>query len=321
MSKSYVNYGMDYRKDKRDIQEARYKKYRERWYKNPVEDIVGEFPIHLDIETSSVCNLKCKMCYQSMFPTAHKFMEESLYQNILKQAEEFQLESMKFQYRGEPLADKRVPKWVKMAKDIGVIDTMMNTNATLLTEDMSRQLIESGLNQLLISFDGIDKDLYEEYRVGAKFEKTIENVKRFREIRDEMGSKTPYLTVKSVKLPNLDIDKYVKFWEPIADRVGFGELLDFSGEFTDDRLLKDYRCAQLWQRLVILVDGDVMPCCHSTHGWKKELVLGNAYNTSLTNIWNNAKMTVLRDLHKKGLSHLCDMCTHCGLRKSVPEQK
>ncbi|MBF0512297.1 MAG: hypothetical protein HQL13_08245, partial [Candidatus Omnitrophica bacterium] len=39
--------------------------YRHRWHHRPQMAYVGDFPIHLGIESTSVCDLKCKMCFQT----------------------------------------------------------------------------------------------------------------------------------------------------------------------------------------------------------------------------------------------------------------
>ena len=43
--------------------EKEYKEYRSKWVKNAKNKIVDEYPLLVDIELSSICNLKCPMCY------------------------------------------------------------------------------------------------------------------------------------------------------------------------------------------------------------------------------------------------------------------
>ena len=43
-------------------QDARYLEYRRRWMENPKNFMVEDFPIHLDIEVTNRCNLKCTFC-------------------------------------------------------------------------------------------------------------------------------------------------------------------------------------------------------------------------------------------------------------------
>ena len=39
-----------------------FKEYRKKWKEWPENFYTGDFPLHLDIEASSVCNLSCEFC-------------------------------------------------------------------------------------------------------------------------------------------------------------------------------------------------------------------------------------------------------------------
>lgn len=56
---------------------------------------------------------------------------------------------------GEPLLNRDLPRMVAHLKSRGVY-VLFNTNATLLTEDWGRRLIEAGLDELRVSVDGAD---------------------------------------------------------------------------------------------------------------------------------------------------------------------
>ena len=43
--------------------EKEYKKYRDDWSNLPKKQIVRDYPLCVDLELSSICNLKCPMCY------------------------------------------------------------------------------------------------------------------------------------------------------------------------------------------------------------------------------------------------------------------
>ena len=83
------------------------------------------------------------------------------------------------------------------------IVTRFHTNGTLLDEDKSRRLIDSGLDQFAFSFDGFDAETYEKIRVNAKFEKTVGNIVRFLEIKKEMGAKKPATFIELIHFPDV----------------------------------------------------------------------------------------------------------------------
>lgn len=304
-------------------QTVEYLEYRRRWYENPKNFIVGDFPIHVDIETNTNCNIKCFMCFQS-FDTPKFFkIKFDLFKKIIDEGAERGLCSIKTQYRGEPLLDKRMPQMVKYAKDRGILEVMFNTNATLLSEEIAKSLIEDGLDKIICSVDGYTKDVYESVRIGANFENVLNNIKRMQSLKKSMGSEKPIVRVQMVDTPrnHHQVNGYIKFWSEIADQVAIEDMLDYAAKEECNTPI-DWACAELWQRIIVLADGRVIPCCRATRGGNEKLmVLGNAYNDSLEKIWKGNRLTKLREIHKQGRSHELRMCRLCGLRKEVVKQK
>lgn len=307
-------------KEKYENQTLEYREYRRKWNENPKQHIVGNFPIHLDLEATTLCNLKCFMCFQS-FDTPNPYsMDFKVFKQVVDEGVKNGLCSIKTQYRGEPLLHPEMIEMVKYAKSKGIIEVMFNTNATLLTEKKSRQLIEAGIDKIICSVDGCTKDVYENVRDGAKFETVLDNITRMQRLKKEMGSKKPIIRVQMVDTPknHHQINEYLEFWGKIADQIATEDMLDWNMEEEDHTLLKDFACAQLWQRLVILADGDILPCCRAIRGGNEKLeVLGNVKVNSISEVWTGNKLTKFRELHKNGESHKMRLCRLCGLRKSL----
>lgn len=301
-----------------------YKEYRRKWEENPKNFIVDDFPIHIDLEMNTDCNLRCFMCFQSFDTPKKQVMEFDLIKKIIDEGSEKGGLSIKTQYRGEPLLYKNLPEVVKYAKSKGYIEVMFNTNAILLSEDISLALIEAGIDKIICSIDGYTKEIYEEIRVGGNFEVILKNIKYLIKLKKKLGSQKPIVRVQMVDTPknHHQIEGYIEFWKNIVDEVAIEDMLDWKADAEDYSPLEDWACAQLWQRLVVLADGDVLPCCRGIQGGNEKLVvLGNAYNESIENLWKGKRITELRSLHMQGLSHKIRMCRLCGLRKDVINKK
>ena len=91
--------------------------------------------------------------------------------------------SIKFNWRGEPLLHSRIPDFIRLAKESGILEVIINTNATNLTMKMSEKLIDAGLDLMIYSFDGGTKETYESMRPGRfkknSFESVYQNIKNF----------------------------------------------------------------------------------------------------------------------------------------------
>jgi len=288
-----------------------FKAYREKWESNPQTHTIGDFPLNLDIETTTICNLRCKMCYQSYDPVDKEEMSLALYRKIIKEAEYWKLPAIKFQFRGEPLCDKRLPQFIEMAKSAGVIETIINTNATLLSNSVGQQLIKAGLDRIICSVDGYDAATYENIRIGAKFDMVKQNIADF--IKNRGKNEKPYITLRTIKMDNIDPQKYQIYWSQYADQVGYADLVDQTIR-ENKKPPKDFTCPQLWQRLIILADGTILPCCAAFDGHDIHFKLGNVNNASIHSIWTGEKLNALRELHLQGLSHEVHICKHCRFK-------
>jgi len=300
-------------------QDEQFVEYRRRWDEYPAKFIVGKFPIHLDIEGTAVCNLRCPFCattFANWGPDKPGFMDLSLFERIIDEGVENGLYSIKLSLRGEPLLHRKLPKMVAYAKEKGVIDVYFNTNATILDEKKINQLIDSGLDRISISFEGITKGVYEKYRVGSKYETVIQNIKRLRHIRDKLGLSHPQIRIQTVLLPELkDIfPQYVEFWKRVADEVAY---LDARREGPDDDhrgLVADWACPFLWQRMVILWDGTLLPCLMHGVSSFNLMSLGNVSEVSIKEMWQEKKVSQYREHHRSGQAHKLKTCDRCSYR-------
>jgi radical SAM protein with 4Fe4S-binding SPASM domain len=93
---------------------------------------------------------------------------------------------------GEPLLNKDLWAMVALAKKHG-IDTMVSTNFNLLREGEADAILDSGLDRLVLSIDGLEQATYEKYRVGGDFVKVIANLKTLISRRRERGLVKPMI--------------------------------------------------------------------------------------------------------------------------------
>lgn len=238
-------------------------------------------------------------------------MDFELYKGLIDQGADHGLCSVKLNYMGEPLLHPDVVRQVKYAKDRGILDVMFNTNGTLLTEDLSGRLLDAGLDKIFFSIDSHIKEDYEKIRVGACFENTVENIMTFARLKNSNGYKHVETRVSMVIRQGAH-EKFLalkKMWEGIVDTVGYGTYVerdpDKQGEYEP---VDGFTCAQPWQRLFVMADGIVTPCCVDE---KREYVLGDAGTQRLSDIWWSRKEEALRRAHRDHLYHTIGICRKC----------
>jgi radical SAM protein with 4Fe4S-binding SPASM domain len=313
--------------EEKSEQSKEYKEYRRRWRENPDNDIVEDFPIHLDLELNTMCNLKCKMCFHSFDPPKPTEMDFFLFKKAVDEGAAKGACSVKLQFRGEPLVSKNLAKAIRYAKNKGILETIINTNGTLLTQEKSVELIEAGLDKIIFSIDGCTKEVYEKIRLGGNFETVVDNIKKMQELKRAAGKNKPVIQIQMclTKLNKHQAKDFTKFGKSIGvENCSVTEEQDWGMTKEDTTVLNDFACEQLWQRLFVLANGDIMPCCQSVKEGKHEIeTLGNLRDITLEEIWKGKRMNELRELHRTGCSHKVKMCRFCGVRHlySIKEMK
>jgi hypothetical protein len=79
------------------------------------------------------------------------------------------------------------------------VKTRIHTNATLLSQELDREMIMAGLDLISFSFDGFTKEEYEKNRTGAEFEKSLANIIDFLKVKKDLDSKKPYTIIQVIQ--------------------------------------------------------------------------------------------------------------------------
>ncbi|HEV8129697.1 MAG TPA: SPASM domain-containing protein, partial [Acidobacteriota bacterium] len=215
---------------------------------------------------------------------------------------------------GEPLLSSDLYEMIRYAKTNGM-HSVVSTNATLLNEERSNQIIDSGLDILIIAFDGTTPEVYEKYRKGANFYKVRSNIFKFLEIKQRRNANV-FTIMQLVRMRENchQVKDFERMWSiPGVDEIrikeeeiGFAEMA-VPGQENKPRVRRN-PCHLLWQGPpAVTVDGNMFPCCHT---WQTK-PLGNINQQSVKQIWNSPAMQGWRQAHvKRDLREYPD-CQRC----------
>ena len=260
--------------------------------------VSASFPTHLEVEAASKCQMRCPMCYTTYMKDHFKgIMKMDLYKKIIDEASENNVYSIKLSWRGEPLLNPNLVEMIRYAKKKGIKDVAFLTNAELLTEKKSKELVESGLDWISISADGTD-EIYNKIRFPAKFEETIEKIKYLKKLRNEKKQIKPLIRVQSIltALEN-NSTKFYKSWEGLADKINV--ISDHIRDYEMDTKKIEYNhfflCPKPFQRITIAHDGKVHQCINDYDG---KNILGDISKETIKEVWNGEKNRKLRESFK-----------------------
>jgi MoaA/NifB/PqqE/SkfB family radical SAM enzyme len=220
-------------------------------------NIVPQFPLNVDIEASSRCNLKCDHCFrQYMDMHESDYMSIDLYRKIVDECAKYKLFTLKFSMRGEPTLHPEIVMMIDYAKKKGIKEVWINTHGAQLTERMAEGFIKSGLDCLTVSFDGLG-EMYESIRIPLKYEENLAKLKMFMKVRKRLRARKPIVKVQTLWSAIKDNpEEYLNVMGNIVDKVSYN--IDFN--FKDIHFFPDpdYVCYRLWQRIAITSEGDFL---------------------------------------------------------------
>lgn len=293
------------------------------------QPFVWGLPFSLSIEPTTSCNLRCTQCPSGLrnFTRPTGMLEKELFEKIISENKKHLL-YLNLYFQGEPFLNPNFIKFVKIANQ-NKIFCSTSTNAHYLTLEKSQEIIESGLDRIIISMDGTTQSSYEKYRVGGELEKVKKGIENLVLAKKKTNSKIQiiiqfiifkYNEHEIEEIKNLfEENKLVKLEIKTAQIYDFQEgenILPENKNFSRyQKLEKEIRiknsfyneCWRMWHSAVVTWDGKVVPCCFDKDA---KYAMGDLSKVSLNSIWNNEEYQNFRQKLLKNRKEI-DICTNC----------
>ena len=289
-------------------------------------------PVSVSIEPTTACNLGCPECPSGLKMFSRKtgnIKVDDFSRWIDSMAHH--LIHLNLYFQGEPFIHPEFLRLVAHAHRKRIF-TSTSTNGHFITEEIARETIASGLDQLIISMDGVTQEVYEQYRVHGKLDKVLEATKMLVAQKRYMQSQTPHLVFQFlVVAPNehqiedvmklaseLGVDEVRLKTAQVYDYVNGNPLLPSDERYSryvrkSDGTYRvknalDNQCWHMWSGCVITWDGKVVPCCFdkdATHA------LGSLQDATMRQVWNNSAYREFRAALLKSRADI-DICANCS---------
>jgi radical SAM protein with 4Fe4S-binding SPASM domain len=301
--------------------EEQYADYRKKWSAFAKEQIVSDYPLLVDVELASVCNLRCPMCYtitrQFKEHVNTKLMDWDLYRKIIDEIGG-RVPALRLSLRGEATLHKKFVACIRYAKDRGIKEVSFLTHGGKLTRPFFEQIVEAGVDWITISVDGVGAT-YEEIRKPLKFQDLLNNIKAMQAYKDARGLHRPVIKVQGI-WPAIreNPQEYYATFAPHVDLVAFNPLIDYLGKDTEIQYLENFSCPQQYQRLVIGADGLVMKCSNDE---ENNEIIGDLRIETVHRVWHGERMTAVRDMQKRPSGFLeSPVCRKCYLPRQTEDE-
>jgi cyclic pyranopterin phosphate synthase len=296
-------------------------------------------PFTFNIFPTNLCNFRCSYCAQSLgrekLIEKYNFFPESMsvetIQRAVEQAKGFpdKFKLVSFMGHGEPLVNQHLPEMISIVKSAGIANRIdVITNGSLLTKERSKKLIESGLDVIRISLQGISSTSYKNISsVSIDFEEFIENLAYLYNNKKQCKV---FVKTMDVSLEGDETERFYKLFSNISDRMYIDKVkpvyngVDYSGADVDlsvDRYGNKHEkrkvCPQPFYMLSLWPNGDVTPC----DALYKACNLGNIRDNTLVGMWQSAAHKEFCVLQLKGQRHLHGACKLCCAPDDVAHEE
>ena len=267
----------------------------------------GSFPAVVRVETTNACNARCTICPHRRLKRPLHRMEDERFRQIIDECATGGCREVHLHNFGEPLLDRQLEERVRYAKKKGLGKIKIFSNGSLLTPERARGLIEAGLDEIKISFDGATREEFEQIRTPLKFDRVVANVRELVALRDELGSS---LRVRVACCSTSDKERTMDSLEEIVDGFSFGKIHNWAdGDRADGDGQIRKPCSRLWRTFTILADGGVALCCLDYDG---QFLLGRIdRQTSIRDVFHGSAYQEVRRKHREARQGEIGLCRHC----------
>jgi MoaA/NifB/PqqE/SkfB family radical SAM enzyme len=297
-------------------------------------------PYLLIVDACNYCNLRCPLCPTGLNdlgrPQAMLSFEhfQKFFDPLMPQLFEVYMHNW-----GESLLNKQVFKMIRYAQDHNV-GTNLSSNLVRVSSSEIDNMLDSGLEYLVVSLDGTSQETYIQYRIGGDYQRVVDNMCELIRRRNARKLKHPVVEWQFIVMKQNQ--HQVAEAEELSRKFGV-DLLRFipvgmPHEFTnrkevaakwyptqfEGRVASNHEeqqfgqaakpgpCFYLYRSMVVNPDGGVSPCC-VVNRKKYDFAVLNPDAMDVRALWNNDKYRSARALFSgkiasPGEATVCDGC-------------
>ena len=264
----------------------------------------GCFPKVVLIDTVSFCNLRCSMCVHPKMTRKKGVMAWPLFTKIIDEIAEMDKHIRVWMvFFGEALLLKRrkpsIFEMIAYAKQKGLTDVVLNSNANLLDEQAAKGLIDAGLDAIYIGIDAFQPETYAKIRIGGNFEATVENVRGLLRLKKDLNTAKPEVFVQFVEMEinSAEKERFIEYWAEQGATVKIRPKVSWAGSIEAPNLILDNKdrwpCYWAMQTMSITDTGKVVTCAVDLDA---QYIAGDITQQTLKEVWNG-ELRQLRELH------------------------
>ncbi|MEA2096959.1 MAG: radical SAM protein [Candidatus Cloacimonadota bacterium] len=292
------------------------------------------------IEPTNICNLQCPLCPSGngTLKRAKGYMSFEVFKKIIDDIHKTAFMVVLWN-QGEPYLNKDFSKMVKYASYRGLF-TLVSTNGNIDYD--AEDVVNSGLDSMIVSLDGTTQETYNKYRVNGKLDKVIKGVKEIVAAKKKLNRTNPLLRWQFLVMKHNEHE--IEEIKQLSKELGVDNLELKSVQIYSKDDIKNYlptnpkyrrykvngdnfelkfsiknRCRRIWTNAVVNWDGEAAICCFDKDG---DFKVGNVMDSSLNQLWKNENIMKVRNqiLSDRKQIPICRNCLE-GIKIKIEETK
>jgi radical SAM protein with 4Fe4S-binding SPASM domain len=286
-------------------------------------------PVFIQIEPTNICNLACELC-----PVGNNTLNRDRGNMGMREFKNLINENYKslgyivLYNLGEPFLNDNIFDMISFAVSKRIY-VKISTNGFFTSRDIMPRIIDSGLDELLISLDFNDRHTYFEFKNKDVFMEIGENINTLLKLR---GTSTrPFIAVQYLAVdanmlegaqmkdfPHMSsadqiLIKKVRIDSNISSK--YHGILPRNIKYIREAYVKNSKlgtngCIRPWISMCVLWDGRVVPCCFDFNG---DYTMGNINDSCVADLWNNNAFIKFRQMSSES-NNPPDICLNCSAK-------
>lgn len=290
-------------------------------------------PVVYNIETTNACNMKCRMCPRTTRMTRKiETLSRDAFKGITSQLrpwtdeewlqwETFVRDSYRIERNeqsennfflyvipkviqlhgyGDPLLDNGMSEYIRLLSDRG-FHSYFSCNPANIDIDKTVEMFDNGLSYIKYSIESVDDQKHREVRGDASnFTESYRKIMQLLDIKARAG----YRTVIIITMLDLNNSWQKEEFRRLEQAFKGTDVYIYLKSEDQQWYRKDYHgtnsihwseiCKHPWMSMTIKSNAEVAMCMED---YNNEIVLGNAAEFSLYDIWNGEKYNRFRRDH------------------------
>jgi len=209
---------------------------------------------------------------------------------------------------GEPLHNDRLIEYIQYAHYNNIATVISTSLSVKKPDDYWKYLVLSGLDYIIVAIDGVTENVYKRYRTNGDINLVFANLRKLLEYKAAFQKRLivewEMLDLPWNKEEQKTAFKMAKSFHCDEFRI-IKEATQLRSKYNEHNIIRKRNCLLPYIILNVNIYNQVSPCYKI---YNNEMIIGNLYNNTFEEIWNNEEMARIRNKIKIRNRVHCNTC-------------